>query len=691
VILDGLPEASVERIAVLRQLVAHHNERYHALDEPEIPDADFDVLVTELRRLEAEHPDLADAASPSTSVGAAPSGLFSPVIHQVPMMSLDNAFDDEEIRAWGGRLARALDRESVDDLVFSVEPKVDGVAISITYVAGRLTLAATRGDGVTGEDVTANIATIASIPHQLDSNDGPLPDVLEVRGEVYLPTADFASLNERQISLGAKPFVNPRNATAGSLRQKDPAVTATRPLALLAYQVGFIDGEPEGSHFLAQSHRAVLAALRTAGIPTSPDVASVTGVDAVIERCHDLERRRHDLGYEIDGVVIKVDDLGLRQQAGSTSRAPRWALARKLAPEERSTLLVDIEVSIGRTGRVTPFAVLEPVFVGGSTVTFATLHNEDQVAAKDVRPGDVVVVHKAGDVIPEVVGPVLAGDEGRPPRWSFPVLCPTCAGPLVRLEGESDTYCVNLDCPAQRTQRLSHFASRGAMDIEGLGEKVVERLTEAGLVGDVADLFIIDEAALTTLEGMGEISARNLLTAIELAKAQPLSRLLVGLGIRHLGPIGARQVARSLVDLASVRSAAVETLSAIEQVGPIIAESVVAFMANEANAVVLDRLVSYGLTLIEPGAAGPVTAGPLAGKTVVVTGAIPGMTREDADAAVEQAGGKPTGSVSKKTYCVVVGEAPGASKVTKAEALGIPMVPGTSFAALLATGAIPSE
>jgi len=691
VILDGLPEASVERIAVLRQLVAHHNERYHALDEPEIPDADFDVLVTELRRLEAEHPDLADAASPSTSVGAAPSGLFSPVIHQVPMMSLDNAFDDEEIRAWGGRLARALDRESVDDLVFSVEPKVDGVAISITYVAGRLTLAATRGDGVTGEDVTANIATIASIPHQLDSNDGPLPGVLEVRGEVYLPTADFASLNERQISLGAKPFVNPRNATAGSLRQKDPAVTATRPLALLAYQVGFIDGEPEGSHFLAQSHRAVLAALRTAGIPTSPDVASVTGVDAVIERCHDLERRRHDLGYEIDGVVIKVDDLGLRQQAGSTSRAPRWALARKLAPEERSTLLVDIEVSIGRTGRVTPFAVLEPVFVGGSTVTFATLHNEDQVAAKDVRPGDVVVVHKAGDVIPEVVGPVLAGDERRPPRWSFPVLCPTCAGPLVRLEGESDTYCVNLDCPAQRTQRLSHFASRGAMDIEGLGEKVVERLTEAGLVGDVADLFIIDEAALTTLEGMGEISARNLLTAIELAKAQPLSRLLVGLGIRHLGPIGARQVARSLVDLASVRLAAVDTLSAIEQVGPIIAESVVAFMANEANAVVLDRLVSYGLTLIEPGAAGPVTAGPLAGKTVVVTGAIPGMTREDADAAVEQAGGKPTGSVSKKTYCVVVGEAPGASKVTKAEALGIPMVPGTSFAALLATGAIPSE
>ena len=690
-ILDGLPTEVPARIAALRAQVAHHNERYHALDDPEIPDADYDVLATELRRLEAAHPELAEEGSVGQQVGAAPSTLFTPVTHEVRMMSLDNAFDDEEIQAWGQRLARALGRESVEDLVFSVEPKVDGVAMSITFVEGAFALAATRGDGITGEDVTENVATIEGVPHRLHGDPSEWPEVLEVRGEVYLPTAAFNSLNEQQAKAGGKVFANPRNAAAGSLRQKDPNVTATRPLALLAYQLGRLSGVTAGSLFDVGTHHELLAAIAACGLPTSPDVASVTGIEAAIERGHELEARRHSLGYEIDGVVIKLDDLALREVAGSTSRAPRWALARKLAPEERSTLLEAIEVSIGRTGRATPYAVLEPVSVGGSTVTFATLHNEDQVALKDVRPGDTVIVHKAGDVIPEVVGPVLTKGARRPRPWRFPVTCPACGGTLVRLEGESDTYCVNLECPAQRNQRLSHFASRSALDIEGLGEKVIERLTAAGLVADVADIFELDVDALAELEGMGEISATNLRSAIDASKSQPLSRVLVGLGIRHLGPIGARQVARHLGSLTAVRSAPVDQLASIDQIGPIIAESVVAFMANPANQIVLDRLAALGLTLEEPlsGLEGSEQDLPLQGRVVVVTGAIPGMTRDEAEAAVSAAGAKATGSVSKKTYCVVVGEAPGASKITKAESLGIPLVPASDFPALLATGSLP--
>jgi DNA ligase (NAD+) len=534
------------------------------------------------------------------------------------------------------------------------------------------------------------VATIASVPDRLLGDGGPLPSLLEVRGEVYLPSEAFAQMNERLEASGAKTFVNPRNAAAGSLRQKDPAITATRPLAILTYQVGRIEGAPAKSAFLATSHTEVLAAMAEVGLPVSPDARCVTGIDEVIARAHQLEAQRHDLSYEIDGVVIKLDDLGLREEAGTTSRAPRWALARKLPPEERTTTLVDIEVSIGRTGRATPYAVLEPVFVGGSTVTFATLHNQDQVALKDVRPGDTVIVHKAGDVIPEVVGPVVVKGRRRPPAWTFPTACPACAGVLVRLDEESDTYCVNLDCSAQRDQRLSHFASRSAMDIEGLGEKVVERLTTAGLVADVADLYEIDPAQLAELEGMGEVSAANLLASIDGSRAQPLSRLLVGLGIRHLGPIGARQVARSLGSLEALRSAAVDELAEVDQIGPIIAESVVAFLSNPANQLVLDRLVALDLTTVEPTAPGALEGpGPLEGRIIVVTGAVPGYTRDGAQAAVEAAGGKVTGSVSKKTWCVVVGDAPGASKITKAESLGIPLVSSEHFAELLSSGELP--
>jgi DNA ligase (NAD+) len=668
----------------LRGEIARHNEAYFAHDEPEIPDADYDALVIELRRLESEHPEYAADESPTRRVGAAPSPLFSPVRHRVAMMSLDNAFDDAEVRAWGERLCRVLGLDSLDEIAFSVEPKIDGLAMSITYERGRFAQASTRGDGAVGEDVTANVATITSVPEVLAAEVGPPPALVEVRGEVYLPLEAFADLNERQEAAGLHRFANPRNAAAGSLRQKDPVVTAARPLAFIAYQLGALEGA-DRSPFSTNSHAGVLAALRRAGFQTAAETVLVRGIDEVLERCAWLEHRRHDLGYEVDGVVVKLDDLELRDRAGATSRAPRWAIARKLPPEERTTRLLAIDVSIGRTGRATPYAVLEPVVVGGSTVSMATLHNEDQVALKDVRPGDLVVVHKAGDVIPEIVGPVKAKGR-RPKAWAFPTRCPACGGPLVRLEGESDTYCTNLDCPAQRVQRIAHFASRAAMDIEGLGEQRVVQLTDAGIVADVADLYLLTEDRLAELEGMGTLSASNLVAAIDASRSQPLSRLLVGLGVRHLGPTGARAVAASLRSLDAVRGADEATLAAIDGVGEVIARSILAFVGNPANVTVLDRLVALGLTTVESTPAdAPAT---LAGKAVVVTGSVPGYGRDEAIAAIVERGGSSPGSVSKKTYCVVVGENPGASKLSKAEELGIPVVDAARFDELLETGAI---
>jgi DNA ligase (NAD+) len=701
----GDPAARAEE---LRELIRYHNDRYYRRDDPEIPDADYDALVLELRALEAAHPEVVTADSPTQTVGAAPVGLFAEVRHRVPMMSLDNAFTAEDLAAWGARLVRQLPDLDLATLELCCEPKVDGIAMSLVYLDGRFHQAATRGDGVTGEDVTANVATIASVPEQLDPAAGPYPRHLEVRGEVYMHTADFEALNERQLAAGARTFANPRNFAAGSLRQKDPAVTATRPLDFWAYQVGFIDGRPDGQPddraWPPDRQSAALRRLAEAGFPVSPDVAVVTGLEAAVGRCRDLEARRHDLGYEIDGVVVKVDRLDLHARLGSTSRAPRWAIAFKFPPEERTTKLLDIEVSIGRTGRATPFAVLEPVFVSGSTVGMATLHNEDQVRAKDVRPGDTVIVRKAGDVIPEVVGPVLDGPGGpgtRPPPWTFPTTCPSCGGPLVRLPGESDTYCTNIDCPAQRVQRLVHFAGRSGLDIEGLGEQRVRQLVAAGLVADPADLYHLAAPDLVGLEGLGELSVANLLEAIEASKARPLSRLLVALGIRHVGPTGARALARAFGSIETLRGAAVETLAAVEGVGPVIADAVVTFLANPANQAVLDRLAQAGLSLVEPGvppggtvaAAGPApaeAAGPLAGKSVVVTGSVPGFTREEAEAAIVARGGKSPGSVSKRTFCVVVGDDPGTAKVAKAEELGVPMVDAERFAELLERGEIPA-
>ena len=681
---DGGALDPVARAEVLRAQIAHHNERYHVLDAPEVTDAEYDELVRELRALEAEHPDLAVPDSPTAQVGAAPSAQFAPVAHHVPMMSLDNAFSPEELRAWADRRAKQVPA----DTSFECELKIYGLAISLLYRDGRFVRAATRGDGTTGEDVTANVATIAAIPKVLHPLVGPAPEVLEVRGEVYMPIQSFDDLNRRQAEAGERLFVNPRNSAAGSLRQKDPTVTASRALSYWAYQVGEVVPAPtadvdDPTSDLATSQSATLAWLGRAGFPVNPEVHLV---------CARWEEHRHDLDYEIDGVVVKVDDLALQRMLGSTSRAPRWAIAYKFPPEERSTTLVDIEVSIGRTGKATPYAVLEPVFVGGSTVGLATLHNEDQVRLKDVRPGDTVIVRKAGDVIPEVVGPLRVAGTRRKPPWTFPTVCPECAGPLVRLEGESDTFCTNLDCPGQRVQRIAHFASRSAMDIEGLGEQRVQLLVDHGLLVDVADLYAFTTATFDGLEGFGALSIANLLAAIDESRARPLSRVLTGLGIRHLGQVGSVALARARRDITGVLDADEETLAAIDGVGPVIASSVAAWFASPVNRSVVERLQAAGLHLSEPdlaAAGGAVLEQTLEGRSVVVTGTLDGYTREEAEAAVLARGGKSPGTVSAKTYAIVVGTSPGASKVSKAERLEVPVITGDRFSAFLESGELP--
>ena len=526
-----------ERVEELRAAIRHHNALYFDEDAPEIPDADYDLLARELRALEDEFPDLITVDSPTQRVGG--SATFAPVRHSVPMMSLDNAFDFDELTAWGGRLERRLAAVDADttkiDLV--AELKIDGLAISLRYEGGRLVHAATRGDGRVGEDVTPNVKAIAVVPKRLPKG---APAVVEVRGEIYMPLEVFKRINEAQIEAGLRTYANPRNTAAGSLRQKDAAITASRELAFWSYQLGEVQGGPP-----LTSHHETLQWLRELDFPVNPEITLVHDLPEAYTFCQRWQEKRHDLPYEVDGVVLKVDDLALRPALGETSKAPRWAIAYKFPPEERTTLLKDIMVSIGRTGRATPFAMLEPVFVGGSTVGVATLHNEEQVKVKDVRPGDIVIVRKAGDVIPEVVGPVLTE---RPKKglkaWNFPKNCPICDTAFDREEGEADWRCPNLLCPARVAGAIEHFASRGAMDIEGLGERTVRLFRELDMVHDVADVYFIDYDKLRELEGFGDISITNMRDAIEASKTRPLNNLLVGLNIRHLGPAGAETIAR---------------------------------------------------------------------------------------------------------------------------------------------------
>ena len=672
------------RIDELRVLVGFHFDRYHDEDDPQIPDADYDALVVELRTLEAEYPNLATEDSPALLVGSAGRSTFDEVIHRVPLRSLDNAFDVDELRAWSERVQRRLgDQPGVDEVLDWVcELKFDGLAVSLRYEDGHLVQAATRGDGRVGEDVTANVRTIGDVPDRLSDN---APTVLEVRGEVYMGLSAFDALNAAQVAAGEKAYVNPRNTAAGSLRQKDPAVTATRDLSFWAYQLGEVVGGPE-----LGSHGDTLAWLATLGLPVSGLMERFGDFDDVVAHIDRVAASRHDLDYEIDGVVVKVDDLGLQDLLGFTARAPRWAVAFKFPPEERTTRLLDIEVSIGPGGQATPFARLEPVFVGGSTVAAATLHNADQVRGKDVRPGDVVVVRKAGDVIPEVVRPVLAERPRGLPAWTFPSSCPECGEPLSRAEGEAATFCTNHACPGQVRGRIEHFASRGAMDIEGFGEQRVDLFVGEGLLGDVAGVFTLDYDRIAAMDGFGEISVGNLRRAVEYSRARPLGRLLFGLRIPHVGTTVADLVASAFGDLDGLEAASLEDLEAVDGLGPIIATSVHGWLRQASNGDLLARLRTAGVNLVaDVGPAGDADVPRvLVGMSVVITGTLEGFSRDEAKAAIVARGGRSPGSVSAKTTAVVAGDG-GGSKAARAGDLGVPILDEAAFVGLLATGELP--
>ena len=684
-------KSEIARAAHLRETLNQHNERYFTHDSPDVSDAEYDELKRELIALEAKHPSLITLDSPTAQVGAPTLTTFAPVTHRAPMTSLDNAMDIDELRAWGERAAKGLDNAKPMQLI--CELKIDGLAMSIRYENGILVQAATRGDGKVGEDVTENIKTISVIPKQLVAPKGTtIPQVLEVRGEVYMPInafqqfkADKERENEQRIAQGKKPDAvpaNPRNAGAGSLRQKDPSVTQSRKLAFFAYQLGETQGMPA-----LTSHHDTLNYLKQLGFPINPEHKLVDTLEQAEAFCANAEANRHNLDYEIDGAVVKLDDLAQREQLGFTSRAPRWAIAFKFAPEERNTILNDIQVSIGRTGRATPFAVLQPVVVAGSTVGMATLHNREQVQLKDVRPGDTVVVRKAGDVIPEVVGPVLDKRPKNSKPWKFPDTCPCdLKSTLVQIEGESDTRCVEPSCPFQRDQRIIHFASRGGMDIEGLGEKTVFALSDLQLIQDVGDLYSLTQEQLLQIEGFGELSATNLLQALEKSKSKPLPKLLTALGIKHLGPAASESLAKTFGNLDNIVTATEEQLSTIDGVGPSIAQSIINWCNQKQNKAIIAKLKKAGVDF------GNVQVSQLAqtllGKAIVVTGSVEGFTREEAEAAIKDRGGKSPGSVSAKTYCVVVGTDPGASKVTKANELKIPVIDAARFQQLLDSGTI---
>ena len=666
------------RIDELRALVGYHFERYHAEDEPEIPDADYDALVVELRTLEAEYPELATDDSPTRRVGSAGRSTFDEVAHRVPLRSLDNAFDMGELRAWSERVLRRLDDDPVP--AWACELKFDGLAVSLRYEDGHLVQAATRGDGRVGEDVTANVRTIGDVPDRL--SDGA-PAVVEVRGEVYMGRSAFEALNAAQAAAGERAYVNPRNTAAGSLRQKDAAVTATRDLSFWAYQLGEVVGGPD-----LGSHGDSLAWLSTLSLSVNEHLHRFADFEEVVAHVARVEDSRHDLDYEIDGVVVKVDDLGLQERLGFTARAPRWAVAYKLPPEERTTRLLDIEVSIGPGGQATPFARLEPVFVGGSTVTAATLHNADQVREKDVRPGDLVVVRKAGDVIPEVLRPVLADRPEGLREWSFPTSCPACGGPLVRPEGEAATFCTDHSCPRQVRGRIEHFSSRGAMDIEGFGEQRVDLFVGEGLLADVAGIYSLDYDRIAGWDGFGETSVRNLRKAVEGSRDQPLGRLLFGLRIPHVGTTVADVVAAAFGDLDGVEAATIEDMEAVDGLGPVIAASVHGWLRRPSSRDLLNRLRGAGVNLVAVSVAGADVEPLLAGMAVVVTGTLAGYSRDGAKAAIVALGGTSPGSVSARTTALVAGEG-GGSKLARAEELGVPVLDEEAFDHLLDTGELP--
>lgn len=682
------------RVRALRKEIEHHTYLYYAKDAPEISDAAFDSLMRELRELEQAHPELIDPTSPTQRVGGYVGEQFSPVRHAVRMYSLDNAMGLEELDEWLARTVEAIGHP----VPFCCELKIDGSSIALTYEAGVLTKAATRGDGTTGEDVTVNMRTVRDIPLRLRGAgiEGLVdPDAsIEVRGEVYMPKRSFESLNAAAAAQGRQGFANPRNAAAGSLRQKDPTVTQGRDLSTFLYAIA--DDAP----VRAESQWELLQWLGDCGFHVNPDVKRCDTPEEVHRFCEEVADRRDSLPYGIDGVVVKVDSFAIQREMGFTARAPRWAIAYKFPPEEKTTVLCDISVQVGRTGAITPVAELDPVRVDGSVVARATLHNLDEVRRKDVRVGDTIIVRKAGDVIPEVLGPVLSlRPEGAIP-WEMPAMCPSCGSPLVREDGEAAFRCVSIDCPAQATERLIHWASRGAMDIDGMGEEIVARLVESGRLTDVADYYNLSEYDLATLETgrtnkegepvhLGSTIAAKLIASIEASKARPFGRVLFGLGIRHVGKTTGAQIAAAYPSMDALMQASEEDLAAIDGVGGIIAKSIRAFLETPDNREVIHRLGMLGVRMEDVRTEGEDVPQTLAGITFVLTGSLveSGMTRDEAGSRLKAMGAKVSGSVSKKTGYVIAGEAAG-SKYDKAVALGVPVLSEADLLRLLETGSL---
>jgi len=671
-----VPATAAAEAAALREEILRHDYLYYVLDAPEVPDAEYDRLFRRLQALETEHPALISPESPTQRVGGQPAREFATVTHRMPMLSLNNAFEPDEAAAFDRRVREGLGQE---EITYAVEPKFDGLAISIVYEHGLLSQAATRGDGYSGEDVTSNIRTVRAIPMRLPTPQPPA--LLEIRGEVLMLKRDFERLNQQQLARGDKLFANPRNAAAGSLRQLDPRITATRPLSFFAYGIGSTQGAPEFS-----THAAMMDYLAGLHLPVAKERAVVRGLEGLMAYYRRIGEQRDSLPYDIDGVVYKVNLLAQQRELGFVSRAPRFAIAHKFPAQEALTVVEAIEVQVGRTGAITPVARLKPVFVGGVTVTNATLHNQDEITRKDVRAGDTVSVRRAGDVIPEVVR-VIA--ERRPPGTSpYDLLqaighaCPVCGSHVIRLEDEAVARCSGgLYCPAQRKQALLHFASRRAMDIEGLGDKLVDQLVDQGLVHTLADIYRLDSATYAGLERMAEKSAANLIDALEQSKHTTLARFLYALGIRNVGEATAKDLARHFGNLRSIMGAGLETLQQVPDVGPVVAEAIVQFFAEPHNQQVIAQLLQAGIHWQE-GEGAAASEGPLTGKTLVLTGTLPDLTRDEAKDRIEAAGGKVAGSVSKKTDYVVAGSDAG-SKLEKAQALGVTILDQAGLMELL--------
>ena len=665
-----------ERALELRRRLEHHNHRYYVLDDPEISDSEYDALLNELRNLEAEHPELRTADSPTQRVGAKPLDKFEHVRHLQPMLSLANARNEEELHAWVVRIEARLKKDGADDAAirFVSEPKIDGLAISLVYEHGVLVRGATRGDGEVGEDVTQNLRTVGAIPLRVEG----APPLLEVRGEIYLPLAAFAQLNEQRAAAGQPTFANPRNSAAGSIRQLDPQLAASRPLSMWCYSVGEVGGMEFSSH-----HESLMW-LREHGFKVNPDVEVHDHVEQVIAACRAWEERRDRLDFEIDGVVLKVDDLALQRQLGVVGREPRGAIAWKFAPSTATTTLQRVAWNVGRTGHMVPFAQLEPVQVSGVTVKLATLHNEEDLRRKDVRDGDEVIVMRAGDVIPQVVSPTAKAQRSkkRSPVPVPPANCPSCGTPTIKPEDGVWTICPNrASCPGQLFQAVKHFVSKGAMDIEGLGEENARRFLAEGLIRSVADIYELDADRVRQLEGFGELSADNLLAAIEASKATPFFRVLYALGIPGIGYVNARALAQHFRSMHALLEASGERVEEVPGIGPVLAETIAHTLDGERTRGLIERLREHGLKMESEAADAP-AEGPLTGKTLVITGTLPSLSREEATRRIEDAGGKVTGSVSQKTDYLVAGDDPG-SKFTKARELGTEVVDEAGLLALL--------